>query len=115
MYFIAKEDSNQCQRRRKATGLAEAAMAIAGIPGQEDTLSDTAIATIAIAVMDIGPFIAIGAGRIEAWLCRNFPSYITADFALAIAIRTGQRIAFSSESPRTWFHRLTNLAATFRS
>ena len=118
MYFVAKEGQTQSQKHRKATSPEEAAEAIAvvGIPGQVDTQFKTA-ATIAIAivVMGIAQIIATikATRRIGAWLCRNFHSFIAADFALVV--RIDQRIAFSSESPKIQYRRPINLAATFRS
>ena len=92
------------QKHRKVTALTAVVMAIAG------TLGCILFSTIAVTSAEgIIRIIARAARRIGAWLCHTF----VVDFALVI--RTSLRIAFSSESPKTWSRRPTNLAATFRS
>jgi len=94
------------RKHRKATALIAVVSAIAGTLGY-CILSGTIIAiTFAEGVVRI---IARAIRRIGASLCHTF----VVDFALVI--RTSLRIAFSSESPKTWSRRPTNLAATFRS
>ena len=93
------------RKHRKVTALTAVVMAIAGTLGY-CILFSTIVVTSAEGIIRI---IARAARRIGAWLCHTF----VVDFALVI--RTSLRIAFSSESPKTWFRRPTNLAATFRS
>ena len=92
------------RKHRKVTALTAVVMAIAGILGC--ILFSTIVVTSAEGIIRI---IARAARRIGAWLCHTF----VVDFALVI--RTSLRIAFSSESPKPWSRRPTNLAATFRS
>ena len=106
VYFVAAVEGF-AQMHRKATALIAVVMAIAAGTLGYCILSGTIIAvTFAEGVVRI---IARAIRRIGASLCHTFVD----DFALVI--RTSLRIAFSSESPKTWSRRPTNLAATFRS
>ena len=111
MYFIvAMEGSAHCRKRRKVIALTAVVMGAIAIAG---TLGCILSSTIAVAIAEgLIRIIAIAkaAHRIGAWLCHTT---FVVDFALVI--RTSLRIAFSSESPKTWSRRPTNLAATFRS
>lgn len=89
VYFVMPADPGFSRKHRKATSPKEAATIVASIPGFKDTQFDTATTiAIAIAVKGIDQIIAAikAARRIGAWLCRNFHSFIVADFALVIRI-----------------------------
>ena len=105
VYFVVIAVVGFGRTHRKAIALAAVIMAIAGTLG---CILSSTIAVVASAEVVIR-IIAGAARRIKAWLCHTF----VVDFALVI--HTSLRIAFSSESPKTWSRRPTNLAATFRS
>lgn len=88
VYFVMAADPGSSRKHRKATSLREATTTVVGIPGFKDIQFDTATIAIAIAVKGIDQIIAAikAARRIGAWLCRNFHSFIVADFALVIRI-----------------------------